>query len=54
MICQHRFLDHADGAPCTLEEHPATPNGHSYKTRLGSDVPDGHTASEDAAERSRG
>lgn len=50
MTCGHRYLNHTDGLPCVLPAHPNTPNGHSYEA-TGS--PDGHDASEAAAEADR-
>lgn len=49
--CGHRYENAFDGALCIRQAHPHNPNGHSY---AGRSVPDGHDASEDAAERSRG
>lgn len=48
--CTHRYLDDPDGVPCTRQEHPENPGGHTY---AGVSVPDGHDTSEAAAEASR-
>lgn len=49
-LCEHRYLDLDNGLPCVLDEHPATPNGHSYEP---AGAPDGHDASEAEAEATR-
>lgn len=46
-MCTHRFLDHPDGLPCLLPDHPEHPNGHSYAA---TGAPDGHDSSEARAE----
>lgn len=38
MICDHRYLDAADGLACTRETH--SDGGHTY---VASDAPDRHT-----------
>jgi hypothetical protein len=37
-MCEHRFLDHPDGLPCTRADVHTT--GHTYQA---SDAPDRHT-----------
>lgn len=42
-LCAHRFLNAPDGSPCTSEEHPTNPGGHTYATKDGSAANDRHT-----------
>lgn len=49
--CTYRLDGDPNGLRCLLDDHPNHPNGHRY---AGSAVPDGHDASEAAAEVTRG
>ena len=49
--CAHRFLDLADGLPCSRPEHPDHPHDHVY---LGTSVADQHDVSEQRAEAEHG
>lgn len=48
--CAHRYLGNPDGSPCTRQEHPENPGGHTY---AGFTAPDAHDVTEQAAEDTR-